>query len=263
MTLKDATANFTDNTTPQPVKLSITPLQLKVQQISDDLSRPLPVDLQATLNKKGTLGIKGDVTATPLKVAVKVNANRLDAAALEPYFGSKLNATIASALLNASGELAVTQAKALKASYHGDMALVDVRMLDKATSDPFAGWGSLALSNLKADYDEHGTAVDAGRVTFSKFYGRVLLDAQGKLNLKDVVAHESGAAQSLTRDKSGTEPVPLTPQAASRPAPLVASAALRRLRRRHPPRPPPSRPPRRRKALSSCTSVNWCCNRAV
>ncbi|OAJ53840.1 AsmA family protein [Paraburkholderia ginsengiterrae] len=215
LNLKDATVNFTDNTTPQPVKLSITPLQLKVQQISDDLSRPLPVDLQATLNKKGTLGLKGDVTATPLKVAVKVNANRLDAAALEPYFGSQLNAVIASALLNASGDLALSQAKSLKASYRGDMALVDVRMLDKATSDPFAGWGSLALSNLKATYDEQGTVVDAGRVTFTKFYGRVLLDAQGKLNLKDVVAHESGAPQSLTRDKSGAEPVPLTPQAAS------------------------------------------------
>ncbi|MFM0262578.1 DUF748 domain-containing protein [Paraburkholderia sediminicola] len=225
LNLKDATANFTDNTTPQPVKLSVTPLQLKVQQISDDLSKPLPIDLQATLNKKGTLGIKGDVTATPLKVAVKVNANRLDAAAFEPYFGSKLNALIASALLNANGDLALSQAKALKATYRGDVALVDVRMIDKATSDPFAGWGSLALTNLKADYDEHGTVVDAGRVTFTKFYGRVLLDAQGKLNLKDVVAHESGAAQSLTRDKSGGhEPVPLTPQAAS--APEVASAPV-------------------------------------
>ncbi|WCM23294.1 DUF748 domain-containing protein [Paraburkholderia bryophila] len=221
LNLKDATANFTDNTTPQPVRLSITPLQLKVQQISDDLSRPLPVDLQATLNKKGTLGVKGDVTATPLKVAVKVNANRLDAAAFEPYFGSKLNAVIASALLNANGELALSQTKSLKANYRGDMALVDVRMLDKATSDPFAGWGSLALTNLKADYDERGTEVDAGKVTFTKFYGRVLLDAQGKLNLKDVVAHESGAAQSLTRDKSGAEPVPLTPQ-----APAVASAPV-------------------------------------
>jgi hypothetical protein len=225
LTLKDATADFTDNTTPHPVKLSIAPLQLKVQQISDDLSRPLPVDLQATLNKKGTLGVKGDVTATPLKVAVKVNANRLDAAAFEPYFGSKLNAVIASALLNANGDLALTQAKSLKATYRGDVALVDVRMLDKATSDPFAGWGSLALSNLKADYDEHGTVVDAGRVTFTKFYGSVLLNAQGKLNLKDVVAHESGAAQSLTRTKGGTEPVPLTPPAASAVAVASAPAA--------------------------------------
>jgi hypothetical protein len=229
LTLKDATAEFTDNTTPQPVKLSFTPVQLKVQHISDDLSRPLPVDLQATLNRKGTLGVKGDVTATPLKLAVKIDANRLDAAAFEPYFGGKLNATLASALLNASGELTASQAKALKANYHGDVALVDVRMIDKATSDPFAGWGSLALTNLKADYDEHGTVIDAGRVTFSKFYGRVLLDAQGKLNLKDVVAHEGGTPQSLTRDKSGSHPIPLTPEAVSEAVaaspPAVASAA--------------------------------------
>lgn len=232
LNVKDATANFTDNTTPQPVKLGITPLQLKVQQISNDLGRPLPVELQATLNGKGTLDLKGDVTATPLKVAVKVNANRLDAAAFEPYFGSRLNAAIASALLNASGDLALSQAKSLKANYRGDVALVDVRMLDKATSDPFAGWRSLALSKLKADYDEHGTSVDAERVTFTRFYGRVLLDAQGKLNLTDVVAHESGAAQSLTRDKNnkgGAEPVPLTPPTASAvvnsSAPVVASAS--------------------------------------
>ncbi|MBB5422776.1 hypothetical protein HDG40_000918 [Paraburkholderia sp. JPY158] len=232
LTLKDATAEFTDNTTSQPVKLSFTPVQLKVQQISDDLSRPLPVDLQATLNKKGSLGVKGDVTATPLKLAVKVNANQLDAAAFEPYFGSKLNASLASALLNANGDLSVSQAKSLKANFRGDMALVAVRLIDKATSDLFAGWGSLALTNLKADYDEHGgTAVDAGRVTFSKFYGRVLLDAQGKLNLKDVVAHEGGTSQSLTRTKSGSHPIPLTPEAvseavaASAPAPVAAASA--------------------------------------
>ncbi|MCC8405904.1 DUF748 domain-containing protein [Paraburkholderia sp. MMS20-SJTN17] len=218
LTLKDASADFTDNTLPQPVKLSFTPVQLKVRQISDDLSLALPVDLQATLNKKGTLAVKGDVTATPLKLAVKINANQLDAAAFEPYFGGNLNATLASALLNANGDLSVIQGKSLKANYRGDMALVAVRMIDKLTSAPFAGWGSFALTNLKADYDEHGTVVDASRVTFSKFYGRVLLDAQGKLNLKDLVAHESEG-----------HPIPLTPEAVSEAvaasAPKAASAA--------------------------------------
>jgi len=221
LNLNDGTINFTDSTTPQPVKLAITPLDLKVQQISDDLGRPLPIDLKATLNRKGTLALAGNVNPTPLKATLKIDANRLDAAAFEPYFGSQLNAVVASALLNMKGQLAMEQGKALKANYHGDVALVDVRMLDKVTSGPFAGWRSLALSNLKANYDEaHGTDVDASRVTFAGFYGRVLLDAQGRLNLKDVVAHQTGEAQSLTRDASaatrgGREAVPLSPQAAS------------------------------------------------
>ncbi|MBB2931781.1 DUF748 domain-containing protein [Paraburkholderia silvatlantica] len=233
-TLNNGTINFTDSSTQRPVKLAITPFDLKIQQISDDLRHPLPVDLKATVNRKGTLALSGKINPTPLTAQLKIDANRLDAAAFEPYFGNQLNAVIASALLNMTGQLTVAQGKALKADYRGDAALVDVRMLDKATSAPFAGWRSLALTNLKANYDDaRGTDVDASRVTFAGFYGRVLLDAQGKLNLKDVVAHQTGAAQSLTQDAGGKpgarEPVPLTPQAASAPvqtasAPTPASA---------------------------------------
>ncbi|VWM16030.1 DUF748 domain-containing protein [Burkholderia lata] len=226
LNVKDSSANFTDLTTPRPVKLAIKPLDLSVQKISDDMTKPLPVQLKATLNRKGSLNVTGDVTAQPLKLGLKINGNRLDAAAFEPYFGSALNATIASALLNAQGNLTFAQVKdAPRATYRGDVALVDVRMLDKATSDPFAGWRSLALTNLKANYDEKGTDVDAARVTFSNFYGRVLLDAQGRLNLKDVVAKQSGPAQSLTRDASKGEPVPLSPQAASAPAVVPQASA--------------------------------------
>ncbi|KVT88511.1 AsmA family protein [Burkholderia ubonensis] len=243
LNVKDAAANYTDLSTPRPVKLAIKPLALSVQKISDDLTKPLPVELKATLNRKGSLNVSGDVTAQPLKLGLKVDGNRLDAAAFEPYFGSALNATVASALLNANGNLAFAQANgATRASYRGDAALVDVRMLDKATSDPFAGWRSLALSNLKATYDEKGTDVDAARVTFSNFYGRVLLDAQGRLNLKDIVAKESGPAQSLTRDTSKGEPAPaaasaVVAQQASAPAAASASTVVKAA-------PPPQNPVR-------------------
>ncbi|KVW74603.1 DUF748 domain-containing protein [Burkholderia ubonensis] len=226
LNVKDAAANYTDLSTPRPVKLAIKPLALSVQKISDDLTKPLPVELKATLNRKGSLNVSGDVTAQPLKLGLKIDGNRLDAAAFEPYFGSALNATVASALLNANGNLAFAQANgATRASYRGDAALVDVRMLDKATSDPFAGWRSLALSNLKATYDEKGTDVDAARVTFSNFYGRVLLDAQGRLNLKDIVAKESGPAQSLTRDTSKGETAPAAASAAVAQQALAPAAA--------------------------------------
>ncbi|KVV39531.1 AsmA family protein [Burkholderia territorii] len=226
LNVKESSATFTDLSTPRPVKLAIKPLDLSVQKISDDMTKPLPVQLKATLNRKGAVNVSGDVTAQPLKLGLKINGNRLDAAAFEPYFGSALNATIASALLNAQGNLTFAQVKDTpRATYRGDVALVDVRMLDKATSDPFAGWRSLALSNLKVNYDEKGTDVDAARVTFSNFYGRVLLDAQGRLNLKDVVAKETGPAQSLTRDASKTEPVPLSPGVTPPAAAQAASVA--------------------------------------
>ncbi|MBR8058700.1 DUF748 domain-containing protein [Burkholderia dolosa] len=229
LNVKGSSANFTDLSTPRAVKLAIKPLDLSVQKLGDDMTKPLPVQLKATLNGKGSLNVSGDVTAQPLKLGLKIDGNRVDAAAFEPYFGSALNATIASALLNARGNLTFEQAKsAMRATYRGDVAVVDVRMLDKATSDPFAGWRSLALSNVRVNYDDRGTDVDAARVTFSNFYGRVLLDAKGRLNLNDVIAKESGPAQSLTRDASKGEPVPLSPGATPTAAAQAASSAAAR-----------------------------------
>ncbi|WP_321799854.1 DUF748 domain-containing protein [Caballeronia sp. J97] len=219
ISLADASANITDETTARPVKLRIAPLAINVKQFSDDLTKPLAVDGKLTLNGKGALAIGGNVTVTPLKLALHVKGNQVEASAFEPYFGDKLNIEVTSAYLNANGDVAMSgSGKTLAASYKGDVSLSDVRMLDKATSDRFAGWKLLGLTNVKVNYGERGTDVDAARVTFANFYGRVLLDAQGKLNLKSVVAGENGP-QSLTRDKSQEE-------GASAPAAASASATV-------------------------------------
>ena len=216
ISLADTSANITDETTAQPVKLRVAPLAVNVKQFSDDLTKPLAVDGKLTLNGKGALAIGGNVTVTPLKLALHVKGDQVDASAFEPYFGDKLNIEVASAYLSANGDVAMSgSGKTLAASYKGDVSLSDVRMLDKATSDRFAGWKLLGLTNVKVNYSERGTDVDAARVTFAKFYGRVLLDAQGKLNLKSVVAGEGGP-QSVTRGSTKE-------QGAS--APAAASAA--------------------------------------
>ncbi|KAF1016648.1 MAG: DUF748 domain-containing protein [Burkholderia sp.] len=210
-------ASFTDLSTPHPVRLAFSPLDVKVGPLTDYLSKPLSASLRTTLNRKGSFVVAGEVTATPLDAKLRIDGNRIDATAFESYFGGALNTTIASALLNAKGNLAVSQSQAAtKASYRGDLAMVDVQILDKANFDPFAGWRSLALSHLTANYDsERGTDIDASSVIFSGFYGRVLLDAQGHLNLNDLVARQSGPTQSLTRAESGAESVPLSPTAST------------------------------------------------
>ncbi|WP_277187775.1 DUF748 domain-containing protein [Caballeronia sp. BR00000012568055] len=207
--LNDASANFTDETTPRPMKLRVAPLSVTVKQFSDDLGKPLDVDGKLTLNGKGALGVNGNVTVNPLKLALHVKSDQLDASAFEPYFGDKLNVDVASANLNANGDATLSgSGKTLAATYKGDVSLTDVRMIDKASNDRFAGWKLLGLTNMKASYSDRGTDVDAARVTFANFYGRVLLDAQGKLNLTSVVAGERGAAQPVAKQKAPETPTP-------------------------------------------------------
>jgi len=212
VSLNDSSADFTDESTPHPVKVHIAPLQLGVKQVTDDLTKPLAIDGKLTMNGKGALAVAGKLTAKPLSLALHVDASELDASAFEPYFGGNLNATVSSALLSANGDASFSGAgRSLKAGYKGDVSLSNVRLIDRVNSDQLAGWKLLGLTKLNARYDERGADVEAARVTFANFYGRVLLDAQGKLNLRDIVA----------QDKT-----PATPQAvASTAAPAPAASA--------------------------------------
>jgi hypothetical protein len=216
VSLNDSSADFTDESTPRPVKLHIAPLQLGVKQVSDDLTKPLAIDGKLTMNGKGALAVAGTLTAKPLSLALHVDASELDASAFEPYFGSNLNATVSSALLSANGDASFSgEGRALKAGYKGDVSLSNVRLIDRANSDQLAGWKLLGLTKLNARYDERGADVEAARVTFANFYGRVLLDAQGKLNLTDIVAKDKGAAT--------TQAVAATPASAPAASAPVAS----------------------------------------
>jgi hypothetical protein len=214
--LKDGAADITDEAAPRPAKLHLAPLQLDVRNITEDMSRPLAVKLEASLNGKGTLNLNGNVVPNPLDATLSVEANRLDLSAVEPYFGSKLNAKIASAELNARGQLKAVVPKngAASYAYRGFAALVDVRLLDRVNSAPLAGWGTLGIGGINARYDAHGINLDVARVTFARFFGQVLLDAQGKLNLNDVLTQQREAASKQTASTSAAK-IASAPQAAS------------------------------------------------
>jgi len=228
--IQDGSVGFTDRGTTQPVSLTLMPLQLRIEHISDAFDTAWPFELHTRLNRKGELAMQGKVRLAPLDVSLHLQAKQWDVAAFEPYFGGRLNALIASALFDADGDLAVGQHDAgWYANYRGNAALNSVRMLDKQSADLFAGWRSLTVSRIRARYDEHGTDVDAGRVALNTFYGRIFLDQNGQLNLSHFVAAPAAAPTSLTRVATVTPTQPATASAASpssaSASPAVASAA--------------------------------------
>jgi len=226
VSLNDSSADFTDESTPRPVKLHIAPLQLGVKQVTDDLTKPLAVDGKLTMNGKGALAVAGTLTAKPLSLALHVDASELDASAFEPYFGTSLNATVSSALLSANGDASFSgEGRALKAGYKGDVSLSNVRLIDRVNSDQLAGWKLLGLTKLNARYDERGADVEAARVTFANFYGRVLLDAQGKLNLRDIVAQDKGAATTQVAASTAARAAAASAPAAKPAAPAAPKTA--------------------------------------
>ena len=209
--VKDARATFADATLPGSAKLELAPLTLILRNFDDDLSTPFPVRLATTLNSKGALTLDGEIAVDPLKIDLKLTGDGIDLTPFAPYATRDLNAEIAKAVVNAKGDLGFEAGEnGPTASYTGDLGLADVRVVNRTTSAEFAGWRSLALAGLVARYDAaNGVDVDTARVVFSNFYGHVLLDAQGRLHLRDILAKDTDDAAATAAQPSAMDSVPL------------------------------------------------------
>lgn len=215
--LENTAARVEDNSTPRPADLNVTPLNIHVKDVSEDLSKPISIDVSGTLNNKGSFTVTGTAAPVPLKADFQVSTDHLDLAPLDPFVSSKLNATITSAALTVKGAVGLDGAhKDFRVSYKGDVALGNVMVLDKVTHDPFVQWKALGVTRINMNVGAGVPYAHIGAVALSDFYARVILRKDGTMNLKDVVASPNTAPTSLTRTQQppGAAPEPSAPEAA-------------------------------------------------
>lgn len=193
---------------------------LHVADLSQDLSRPIALELDTLAQGKGRVRIKGTVKPQPVQVDARVNVAGLDLRAVQPYIDPMVNITLAGAKAQADGQfkLQMPANRGMQVRYQGRLGLSDVRVLDRVNDADFLSWQGLSLDG--ADVALDGDAVDAnlGRIALKDFYGRLIINPSGQLNVAGIMRHEAGAqARSLTTP----EPAASSPA----PKPVVASTA--------------------------------------
>ncbi|MGB8414621.1 MAG: DUF748 domain-containing protein [Candidatus Binatus sp.] len=228
--MEQTDATFEDDNAPQPVKAAVAPLNLHLKNVSSDFSKPFAVDVDGTLNRKGTFKVTGTAAIAPLKADLRVATKRLELAFADPYVSSRLNATITSANLTMDGAVSLEQARNdFLVSYRGDASLGSVRMLDKLTNDLFFRMNALNANKIDFALGKGPPKVHVGALTLSNFYSRVILNSTGKLNLKDITASPQEAPTSLTRATGAPGSkgaVPVAPASTPTPATAPSLAAV-------------------------------------
>src|SRR5579863_10364610 len=227
--LQKTQVRIEDDSAVRPVKLEIDPINLHLKNISNDLRKPINVDLDALVNRRGAIKVTGTAVPDPLKANLRIGIRRLDVSPVDAYLANQLNAKIVSAALTMSGTADVEKEKdKLRARYRGDVTLGNVRILDKLTNDSFLRWGAFSANRVDADYGSGPPKVHIGGLALSNFYSRIILNAEGKLNFKDVASSPQEAPKSLTRaGMVGTTPPPAlaTPTPIATPSPIPQAAA--------------------------------------
>jgi hypothetical protein len=230
--MEQTDATFEDDNAPQPVKAAVAPLNLHLKDVSSDFTKPIAVEVDGELNRKGTFKVTGTAAIAPLKANLRVATKRLDLAFADPYVSSRMNATITSANLTMNGAVGLEQARNdFIVSYKGDASLGSVKMLDKLTNDLFFRMNALDANKIDFALGKGPPKVHVGALALSNFYSRIILNSTGKLNVKDITASPQEAPTSLTRatgapGSKGAVPVAptSTPTPAAAPNPAAAMA---------------------------------------
>lgn len=183
----------------------------------------------------GKLDLKGVFTPQPLTLKTAVDLSNLNVASFAPYFASSLNATVRAVTLSAKGNAEFTAAAGnapMKAGWKGGVDITDLDLQDRVNKDDFLNWKRLGFTGMDISVAGDKIGARLGDIALEDFYGRILLNAQGRLNVMDLVAAPGQAGGSITQDtqtpgrSAEPPPAPPAPPAATAPAKGSGAAAM-------------------------------------
>lgn len=222
---------FIDHSVQPAARFALQQTDLSVQGLSQRLDQVLKVDLRTRAQGRGQLGFQGEVRPDPLQLKGQVSVAALELRALQPYLDPHVNVTLAGAAALAQGRVNVDTvrqrgADALNVRYQGRLGLQDLRLRDRVNDALLLRWASFTLD--RADLAWRGGAIDAdlGFIALKDFYGRVIVNRDGSLNLASMV-RQAGDAEgtSVTTPQQAGQPATAVAQAAPSPTPTVGASA--------------------------------------
>ena len=247
LALRDAAVDFEDRSRPPTKTFAIAPLNAAVRNASLDLSKPLPVSLDATVNGRSRLELTGSLTPAPLATELDVALKGARLQILQPYILPLADLTVRSGTVDGRGQLRygppAPGRPALR--FEGSLELADFRSTDNARGEDLLAFGRFGVEKLR--YTMAPDALSIDRIRLVKPYARLVIGPEGILNLSAVLDPVGTRAQIESRRRAAAEQA----QAASRKGPQRGKRAAKP---RQASRPRHSRPRPRRRACRSASA---------
>ncbi|MFT3799657.1 MAG: DUF748 domain-containing protein [Burkholderiaceae bacterium] len=187
------------------------------------------LDLKARVNQRGALNVAGPLSLSPMQARLAIDARAISVLPAQPYVSEHLNAVVANGRVNAKGNLSLDLPAGQPARIHwkGDASVDDFGALARQSNRELLRWKALAVKGIDLDVQPLKLRIDD--VALSQLYARVILSAEGRLNLQDLIVKDepgaaSGAGQTDLTRTPGQGPAQDAAPAAS-PAPAAPSQA--------------------------------------
>ncbi|MBK1611984.1 hypothetical protein CKO44_00675 [Rubrivivax gelatinosus] len=230
LVLADGAVHLADAAAPAPVAFALRGLRLRAQDLRWPAGpQPAPLELALQLvpdalpgapaPAAGRIEAQGTLALQPLAWRGRVSAARLPLQVGEPYLRDRLPVLLRRAELGWRGDTAFQLGAAGPTiSLRGNAMLADLRVLargdDDEAGDELLAWQSLRVESLAAAMAPgQPTRLATGPVRLSRFFSRLVVTPEGRLNLRDVrggdapapAAAPSSPSAPLELDIAGVE----------------------------------------------------------
>ncbi len=194
-----------DRTPATPVKLSLSDLSLRGENLSNAKNHPGMITVRARVNDSGSVRLAGPVGAVPFSAKLAVGGGNLELLPFQPYIQDQVNFLLTGGRVQTKGNLIVDAANSpLTLNYDGSLNIADFAMVEKSNAQDLLKWKSLNLDAI--EYRLEPFRLRIGEISLAEFYSRLILGADGKINLQNlVVQKEEPSSATLNAEKPAQE----------------------------------------------------------
>lgn len=199
--LTNAAVAFEDRTLTPASTFDLAPVNLRVSDVSLDMSRPLPVQLDAVINGHARFDASGTLTPEPLAAELDVKLAKARMQILQPYVLPVADLTITGGELDVAGKatLAPPGGGAPELAFAGDVAIDSFRSVDNALKQDLVSFKRLELSKLRYAMGPDSLTID--RVLVRQPYARVIVSPEQVINIAAVL-DPAGTAEALAQRRA-------------------------------------------------------------
>jgi len=189
--------------------IRIAPLEIRAEELSTAKGASGSIDLRATIDKKGTLAASGPLTLDPLAARLNVVAQTIGLLAAQRYIDDQVHFAMTSGSVSAKGtaSIALPPGGALNAAYRGSLDVADFASIDKRSTHDLLKWKALSLAAI--DFELEPLKVSVDEIALSDYYARIVVTADGALNLQELVKESEAQPQPAAAQPPGAAPANL------------------------------------------------------
>ncbi|HEX9472769.1 MAG TPA: DUF748 domain-containing protein [Steroidobacteraceae bacterium] len=211
--LRDVAVHAEDRTTNPAVVATLAPIAVTVSGYSTAPGSKLTVDASIGM-AQASLGARGQLSVEPLSADLNLGLKDFDLNVLQPYVAQHADLQVRRGRLTAQARLVLAAAPARRQprlKLGGDFEVADLLTRDGLLQNDFITWQSLRVSGFA--YQQAPDRLSIERVVARQPYARVIISADGKLNVAAVLRsrQEAVGSRSTTASAPGVaRPAPAT-----------------------------------------------------